>query len=210
MCLLSCTIHPAHQLIWVTFWGSVFGTLKYTEKKHRSPEVFAWMSRASCKFRGKKNPDPNLYSSKKSPSKCWDVATPKFWKMAGYLKHGILHFRGATILLEIHPFFPEPNEYGRKGVNTSPTRTWKRKSRAQLKKLEKKQSNTHSAKNVSFLFSFQGWYFYMPWFVLFRVEFPSVSDSYVMFVLPFKLKFHESQWSFIPKDLTSQMILPEN
>ena len=39
------------QLLRFGIWTS-----KIYRKKHRSPEVFAWMSRVSCKFRGKKIP----------------------------------------------------------------------------------------------------------------------------------------------------------
>ena len=98
----------------------------------------------------------------------------------------------STILLEIHPFFPEPNEYGRKGVNTSPTTTWKRKSRTQKKTGKKTVQHTLRQKMSPF-FSLSGLIFLYAMICSFRVEFPSVSDFYVMFVLPFRLTFHESQ-----------------
>ena len=115
------------QLLRFGIWTSKIYRKKNTVHLRR----YDWMSRVSCKFRGKIFPILISTLRRNHPANVEMSATPKFWKIAGYLKHGILHFRGATILLEIHLFFPEPNEYGRKGVNISPTRTWKRKSRAQ-------------------------------------------------------------------------------
>ena len=136
-----------------------------------------------------------------------------YWRHTVIMVHGnycLGNYIWLTIiLLEIHPFFSWTKWLWEEGCKHQSNNNIELKQ-----KLENKQSNTTVRKNRLrwwlICSSFQGWYFYMPWFVLFRVEFPSVSDSYVMFVLPFKLKFHESQWSFIPKDLTSQMILPEN
>ena len=133
--------------------------------------------------------------------------------MAGYLKHGILHFRGATILLEIHPFFPEPNEHGRKGVKHQSNNNMEEKISSSIKENWKKNSPTpHSAKNVShsdcffflsgliFLYamicSFQSWVSFSQWFLCHGL-------------------FGLSSWNLMKasyflslQDLTSQMILP--
>ena len=137
------------------------------------------MSRVSCKFRGKKNPDPNLYSSKKSPSKCWDVCNPEILENGGILETWNITLQGCNDPNGDSSIFPWTKWVWEEGCKHQSNNNMEEKISSSIKKKLEKKTVQHTLRKKCLLFfflsgliflyamicSFQSWVSFSQWFL---------------------------------------------